>query len=70
MNMIQEILNKFSPMLSKHGIKLSVEETPAVEESTKVEMMAQETLEDGTIVYTPAPEMAEGVEVFLSLIHI
>jgi hypothetical protein len=65
MNMIQEILNKFSPMLSKHGIKLSVEETPAVEESTKVEMMAQETLEDGTIVYTPAPEMAEGVEVFV-----
>lgn len=65
MNMIQDILNKFTPMLSKHGIKLSLEETPAVEESTKVEMMAQEALEDGTIVYTPAPEMAEGVEVFV-----
>jgi hypothetical protein len=64
MNMIQDILNKFTPMLSKHGIKLSVEET-AAPESTKVEMMAQETLEDGTIVYTPAPEMAEGVEVFV-----
>jgi hypothetical protein len=64
MNMIQDILNKFAPQLSKHGVKLSVEET-AAPESTKVEMMAQETLEDGTIVYTPAPEMAEGVEVFV-----
>lgn len=63
MNMIQDILNKFTPMLSKHGIKLSVEETPAAEPA-KVEMMAEETLEDGTKVYTPAPEMAEGVEVF------
>lgn len=63
MKMISEILEKFSPMLSKHGIKLSVEETPATEPA-KVEMMAEETLEDGTKVYTPAPEMAEGVEVF------
>lgn len=64
MKMISEILEKFSPMLSKHGIKLSVEETPAAEPA-KVEMMAEEALEDGTIVYTPAPEMAEGVEVFV-----
>lgn len=63
MNMIQDILNKFTPMLSKHGIKLSVENTPEAAPA-KVEMMAEETLEDGTKVYTPAPEMAEGVEVY------
>ena len=63
--MIQDILNKFSPMLSKHGIKLSVEETPAVEESTKVEMMAEGALADGTMIYSPAAEWAEGVEIFV-----
>jgi preprotein translocase subunit YajC len=64
MNMIQEILNKFSPMLSKHGVKLSVEETP-VAESTKVEMMAEGALADGTMIYSPAAEWAEGVEIFV-----
>lgn len=64
MNMISEILEKFAPALSKHGVKLSVEETPEAAPA-KVEMMAEEALEDGTIVYTPAPEMAEGVEVFV-----
>lgn len=65
MNMISEILEKFAPALSKHGVKLSVEETPAVEESTKVEMMAEGALADGTMIYSPAAEWAEGVEVFV-----
>ena len=65
MNMIQDILNKFTPMLSKHGIKLSVEETPVAEESTKVEMMAEGALADGTMIYSPAAEWAEGVEIFV-----
>jgi hypothetical protein len=65
MNMIQEILEKFAPALSKHGVKLSVEETPAVEESTKVEMMAEGALMDGTMIYSPAAEWAEGVEIFV-----
>lgn len=63
--MIQDILNKFTPMLSKHGIKLSVEETPVTEESTKVEMMAEGALMDGTMIYSPAAEWAEGVEIFV-----
>ena len=65
MNMIQEILNKFAPQLSKHGVKLSVEETPVAEESTKVEMMAEGALMDGTMIYSPAAEWAEGVEIFV-----
>jgi preprotein translocase subunit YajC len=65
MNMISEILEKFAPALSKHGVKLSVEETPAVEESTKVEMMAEGALADGTMIYSPAAEWAEGVEIFV-----
>ena len=64
MNMIQDILNKFTPMLSKHGIKLSVEETPAVKPA-KVEMMAEGALSDGTMIYSPAAEWAEGVEIFV-----
>jgi len=64
MNMIQEILNKFAPQLSKHGVKLSVEETTATE-STKVEMMAEGALMDGTMIYSPAAEWAEGVEIFV-----
>ena len=64
MNMIQEILNKFAPQLSKHGVKLSVEETTATE-STKVEMMAEGALMDGTMIYSPAAELAEGVEIFV-----
>lgn len=65
MNMISEILEKFAPALSKHGVKLSVEETPAIEESTKVEMMAEGALADGTMIYSPAAEWVEGVEVFV-----
>ena len=65
MNMIQDILNKFAPQLSKHGVKLSVEETPVAEESTKVEMMAEGALMDGTMIYSPAAEWAEGVEIFV-----
>jgi hypothetical protein len=64
MNMIQDILNKFTPMLSKHGIKLSVEET-AAPEATKVEMMVEGALADGTMIYSPAEVWAEGVEVFV-----
>ena len=62
--MISEILEKFAPQLSKHGVKLSVEETPAAE-STKVEMMAEGALADGTMIYSPAAEWAEGVEIFV-----
>ena len=64
MNMIQDILNKFTPMLSKHGIKLSVEETAAAEPA-KVEMMVEGALADGTMIYSPAEVWAEGVEVFV-----
>ena len=63
--MISEILEKFAPALSKHGVKLSVEETPVAEESTKVEMMAEGALADGTMIYSPAAEWVEGVEVFV-----
>ena len=64
MNMISEILEKFAPALSKHGVKLSVEETPAVEPA-KVEMMAEGALADGTMIYSPAAEWGEGVEIFV-----
>jgi len=62
--MISEILEKFAPQLSKHGVKLSVEETPAAEPA-KVEMMAEGALADGTMIYSPAAEWAEGVEIFV-----
>jgi hypothetical protein len=64
MNMIQDILNKFAPQLSKHGVKLSVEETTTVE-TFEVKMMAEGALMDGTMIYSPAAEWAEGVEVFV-----
>jgi preprotein translocase subunit YajC len=64
MNMISEILEKFAPALSKHGVKLSVEETPAVE-TFEVKMMAEGALADGTMIYSPAAEWAEGVEIFV-----
>jgi preprotein translocase subunit YajC len=64
MNMISEILEKFAPALSKHGVKLSVEETPAAEPA-KVEMMAEGALADGTMIYSPAAEWGEGVEIFV-----
>jgi len=62
--MISEILEKFAPQLSKHGVKLSVEETPAVE-TFEVKMMAEGALADGTMIYSPAAEWAEGVEIFV-----
>jgi hypothetical protein len=64
MNMISEILEKFAPALSKHGVKLSVEETPAVE-TFEVKMMVEGALADGTMIYSPAEVWAEGVEVFV-----
>lgn len=64
MNMIQDILNKFTPMLSKHGIKLSVEET-AAPEVTQVVMAAEGALADGTMIYSSADAFAEGVDVFV-----
>ena len=64
MNMIQDILNKFTPMLSKHGIKLSVEETPSPE-ATPVAMAVEGALADGTMIYSSADAFAEGVEVFV-----
>lgn len=64
MKMISEILEKFAPQLSKHGVKLSVEETPAAE-PIKVEMMVEGALADGTKIYSPAEVWAEGVEVFV-----
>jgi hypothetical protein len=62
--MIQEILNKFTPMLSKHGIKLSVEET-AAPEATPVAMAVEGALADGTMIYSNADAFAEGVDVFV-----
>jgi len=64
MNMIQDILNKFTPMLSKHGIKLSVEET-AAPEATQVVMAVEGALADGTMIYSSADAFAEGVDVFV-----
>jgi hypothetical protein len=64
MNMIQDILNKFTPMLSKHGIKLSVEET-AAPEATPVAMAVEGALADGTMIYSSADAFAEGVDVFV-----
>jgi hypothetical protein len=65
--MIAEILNKFAPLLEKHGVKLSVVEAPAevATEETKVEMMVEGALADGTYIASPAPEWAEGVEIFV-----
>ena len=64
MNMIQDILNKFTPMLSKHGIKLSVEETVAPE-ATPVAMAVEGALSDGTMIYSSADAFGEGVDVFV-----
>lgn len=65
--MIAEILNKFAPLLEKHGVKLSAVEAPAevATEETKVEMMVEGALADGTYIASPAPEWAEGVEIFV-----
>lgn len=62
--MIQEILNKFAPQLSKHGVKLSVEET-AAPEATPVAMAVEGALADGTMIYSNADAFAEGVDVFV-----
>ena len=64
MNMIQDILNKFAPQLSKHGVKLSVEETVAPE-ATPVAMAVEGALSDGTMIYSSADAFAEGVDVFV-----
>lgn len=64
MNMIQEILNKFAPQLSKHGVKLSVEET-AAPEATPVAMAVEGALSDGTMIYSNADAWAEGVDIFV-----
>lgn len=64
MNMIQDILNKFAPQLSKHGVKLSVEET-AAPEATQVVMAVEGALADGTMIYSNADAFAEGVDVFV-----
>tara|TARA_R110000868_G_scaffold313600_1_gene574566 strand:+ start:258 stop:836 length:579 start_codon:yes stop_codon:yes gene_type:complete len=64
MNMISEILEKFAPQLMKHGVKLSVEETPAVE-TFEVKMMAEGALADGTMIYSNADAFAEGVDIFV-----
>ena len=37
--MIQELINKFAPMLEKHGVKLS-----AAEETAKIEMAVEGAL--------------------------
>lgn len=64
MNMIQEILNKFAPQLSKHGVKLSVEDT-AAPEATPVAMAVEGALADGTMIYSNADAFAEGVDIFV-----
>lgn len=65
--MIAEILNKFAPLLEKHGVKLSAVEAPAevATEETKVEMMVEGALADGTYIASPASEWVEGVEIFV-----
>lgn len=65
--MISNILNKFAPLLEKHGVKLSAIEAPAevATEETKVEMMVEGALADGTYIASPASEWVEGVEIFV-----
>jgi hypothetical protein len=65
--MISNILNKFAPLLEKHGVKLSAIEAPAevTTEETKVEMMVEGALADGTYIASPASEWVEGVEIFV-----
>ena len=65
--MIAEILNKFAPLLEKHGVKLSTVEAPAeiATEETKVQMMIEGALADGTFISSPAEEWVEGVEIYV-----
>ena len=65
--MIAEILNKFAPLLEKHGVKLSSVEAPAeiATEETKVQMMIEGALADGTFISSPAEEWVEGVEIYV-----
>ena len=58
--MIQELINKFAPMLEKHGVKLS-----AAEETAKIEMAVEGALADGTAIFSPADEWTEGVEIYV-----
>ncbi len=65
--MISNILNKFAPLLEKHGVKLSAIEAPTevTTEEIKVEMMVEGALADGTYIASPASEWVEGVEIFV-----
>ena len=65
--MIAEILNKFAPLLEKHGVKLSTVEAPTeiATEETKVQMMIEGALADGTFISSPAEEWVEGVEIYV-----
>jgi len=56
------IKSKIQAILKKHNVKLSVMED---EEEKKVEMVAQGTLPDGTIVATPADAFDVGAELFV-----
>lgn len=58
--MIQNIINKFAPMLEKHGVKLS-----AAEETVTIEMAVEGALADGTAIFSPASEWVEGVEIYV-----
>lgn len=58
--MIQELINKFAPMLEKHGVKLS-----AAEETAKIEMAVEGALADGTAIFSPSSEWTEGVEIYV-----
>jgi hypothetical protein len=58
--MIQELINKFAPMLEKHGVKLS-----AAEETVTIEMAVEGALADGTAIFSPASEWVEGVEIYV-----
>jgi hypothetical protein len=55
------IKSKIQAILKKHNVKLSVME----DEEEKVEMVAQGTLPDGTIVATPADAFDVGAELFV-----
>jgi hypothetical protein len=60
-NSKMSIKSKIQAILKKHNVKLSVME----DEEEKVEMVAQGTLPDGTIVATPADAFDVGAELFV-----
>jgi hypothetical protein len=61
-NSKMSIKSKIQEILKKHNVKLSVMED---EEEKKVEMVAQGTLPDGTIVATPADAFDVGEKLFV-----